>query len=438
MARGLFAGHHIGDKLSFVDGPMKDREFVLKSHDLCEDIHSTMNSLVKEGCEIAGLWLGPHKRVETKEEIRDISTGRIIMLESDSPCAVVVYGTNKYDSCGPGGFGMRYSNCPELYPLKPQDLGLDQEREHTRKDVMKTVVPHIVDSDMDKSLKGYLCALISYYVGDESEGLSEFISEIYSDKLDGFPVSQIQKNFGEVIAPLAILSKKGSLFEDIGLSHEDKVCYPKSKTQDMVDFYIMKSGVRYYFSSKSGNKVSNTVKPGNIVPAVEKDPYLLRKYGGKLEYSVMSALHNNSAVDGPIEAGYLLRDKVRRLASITTEVVDDWKSKSASKGQSWEMSDLYSDLVDSLGCEPTFGSILYHIEKWVAKSSKKGRVLDYTSLFSEVAGSRINYISLDSIGADGIPKFKVSHAYFPEVELRTKNSKERIGFDKIGIQVITE
>lgn len=436
MARGLFAGHHIGDRLSFIDGPLKDRDFVLKSHELCDDIRSLTKKYVSEGYKVAGLWLRPHKRVEKKEDIVD-SSGRIIVLEGRPDCIVLVYGESKYESCGPSCFGMRYSNCPELYPIKPQDLGLDDEVERSRDEILKTVVGKILSLDMDKSMKGYLCSLVGYYAGDESPALLKFITDIYSDKLDGFPVSQIQKNFGEVIAPLAILSRNNNLFEDIGLGHKDKICYPKSKTEKMVDFYIMKSGVRYYFSSKSGTEISNTVKPVNIVPTVESDPYLFNKYKNRLEYKVMEILHRESAVDGPMEAALLLKDKIRRFSRINEEVVLDWKSKSEKKGSKWEYTEMYKDLVDDLGCDPSFGSILYAVEKMIERSSKDGRVLDYTSLFSEVAGSRVNYISLESISSNGLPNFKVSHAYFPKVKLRTKNSTDRIGFDKIGIQVIT-
>ena len=286
MARGLFAGHHIGDSLSFIDGPLKDKKFVLRSHDLYDDVRPKIREMMGVGYRIACLWVRPNKKVESKKEIVE-QCGRVLVLEGEPNCLVVIYGHNRYDTNGPSSFGMRYSNCPEMYPIKPQDLGMDDGLERCREEIKKIVVKKISEIDSDKSLKGYLSALTCYYANDEPLQLKKFIKEIYADKLDGLPVSQIQKNFGEVLAPLAILSKSNDLFSDIGLDKRDKICYPTSKTEDMVDFYIIKNGVRYYFSSKSGVSVSNTIKPSNIVPSVESDEYLTKKYKGRLEYKVM-------------------------------------------------------------------------------------------------------------------------------------------------------
>ena len=91
--------------------------------------------------------------------------------------------------------------------LKPQafDVG---ETKYTFGTYKNTVLGSIGErKDLSGALRSYLEALMKHYVGAGAASSEQSITKIYQANKDEMPLNDINKDFGEVLGPVAILSK---------------------------------------------------------------------------------------------------------------------------------------------------------------------------------------------------------------------------------------
>ena len=443
--RGLFAGHHVGDDIVFLEGPYRNKgSWNIVSHDVVSDIHSAVEQLVSKGYEVASEWSGPGKAVTDSAKVEGAKKGRIIVLNGSPNLLVVIYSGNSFGGTSPKRFGFRYAASSESLDLKPQALGI-QDREYTMDQLANTVIPAIYErDDLDGALKGYLELLLEYYWNNEMPKIKTEIKDEYSEMLSQFPMGQIKKNYGEIIGPFAILNSKSKLFKDMGLNSRTKILFPMRGNEPLVDFYLVKGGQKIPFSAKSGKSTTNTVKPGDISNLLAENPGASKKWGDSLELKVLMDLNENTGVNGPMVAAFNLKKSVKEFKKISKEMLDDWLANSANKGKTWKYkAALHEEYAKAIGLrpsarsKPSFGEILYYTEVAICNQTKGRGILEYAEFFNDVVGGAVNYINLLNIGKDGMPTWHTSEGGSPKVTMRTKNGTTRIAADKLGLQIIS-
>lgn len=411
-SQGILADKHLGDGVSFKNN--RDEVFIIKNHAYYDDIQKALEKLVKKGYSLE-VEIGDPK-----------NTGIILQLDGDKRKILAIrYGT-AVKGIAPSEFGLAYANSSEKFDLKPQSLGI-QEKWYKKAQFVKDITSGINSrNDITEALKEYLLLLVEYYDKNEPKSYMQYFKEY---DYDNFPMNEIKKNFGEMLGPLAIISKSGGLFDKLKLDASSEIFFPLRGNEPLMDFAMRKGNNEYTFSAKSGAATTNTVKPGDVVRMISENPRLKKKWTNRVEFQVMKLLDENSIVKGPVLAAAFLRIK-----GINQKFVKDWLTKNEN---TWKYDkSIYEPFVTAygLGKKPTYGEILFRVETLITSLSKgKGSKLDFDDMFQDAVGGKIYYINLISIKG-GIPQFKTYEGNAPKTELRTKNAKNRFK-DKIGIQI---
>lgn len=122
--------------------------------------------------------------------------------------------------------------------------------------------------------------------------------------LEILDISTINNDFGELLGPLSIESRKLLPIK----FQSAKVFIPGRSNEPLLDYKIEDSSKEYKISAKSGG-TTNTLKPGDVVKLIEADSKLRRKWKGKIEFDILEILNDNGWRQGPIEACFYLKKK---------------------------------------------------------------------------------------------------------------------------------
>jgi hypothetical protein len=265
-------------------------------------------------------------------------------------------------------------------------------------------------TDLDGPLKSYLLLLLDYWGGRSAAKAK--ILPLYQKIQNDIPINDVNKDFGEVLGPLAVL--KHNILAGTGhekdINATSGIFIPARPNEPLMDYKVGPVVI----SAKSGT-TTNTVKPADIIDLLAKKPALLRKYKPTAEFQILTMLNENSILDGPIVAAKYLLGK--KYAS--------WKSNNAYlKGKKGKETD---------------NELMYECEKYLQNESKTGG-LNFTKLFADAIKGNVVYVKFE-VDASGIGKFQsivskdlLSLAQGKRPYLRGKNGYTRAS-DRMGIQI---
>ena len=265
-------------------------------------------------------------------------------------------------------------------------------------------------TDVDGPLKSYLMLLIQYWSGTAAAGTK--VAALYPRIKDSIPINDINKDFGEVLGPLAVI-KHNVL---AGTGHEKQVnatsgiYIPARPNEPLMDYKVGPVVI----SAKSGT-TTNTVKPQDILNLLHKNPSLERKYKTTTEWQVLNILASNSALAGPISVARILM---------------------GDKYNAWEKANVY---LKAKKGKFTDNELMYECEKYIQAQSKTGS-LNFTKLFADAIKGSVVYIKYE-VDSTGLGKFEtivaqdvMKAAQGNRPYLRSKNGYTRAA-DKMGIQI---
>lgn len=265
-------------------------------------------------------------------------------------------------------------------------------------------------TDLDGPLKGYLAQLIEYWSGNNAAKTKA--AKIWTAIQNNIPINDINKDFGEVLGPLAVI--KHNILA--GTGHEKEVnatsgiYIPARPNEPLMDYKVG----NIVISAKSG-VTTNTVKAQDILNLLHKRPAIERKYKPTDEWQVLNILAANSTKAGPISAARIML---------------------GDKYNAWERNNTY---LKSKKGKFTDLELMYECEKYLQAESKTGR-LNFTKLFADAIKGNVVYVKF-ALDQTGVGKFEaivsqdvLKAATGARPFLRSKNGYTRAA-DKLGIQI---
>ena len=263
-------------------------------------------------------------------------------------------------------------------------------------------------TDLDGPLKSYLRLLVEYWSGTAAAGGK--IKKLYPAIKDIIPINDINKDFSEVLGPLAVI--KHNILAGTGhrVTATSPIFIPVRPNEPLMDYKVG----TVVISAKSGT-TTNTVKPADILGLLQKQSSLITKYKPTKEYQILQILLENPALLGPVAAVKIL------LGS----KYDTWvKNNAYFKGKKGRYTD---------------NELMYECEKYLQNESKTGS-LNFTKMFADAIKGSVVYVKY-SIDSSGIGNFEtivaqdvLKSATGTRPYLRTKNGYTRAA-DKMGIQI---
>lgn len=315
--------------------------------------------------------------------------------------------------------------------LKPQAFGLASDSKTWSIQEYTTQLKSSLGSrsDLSAPVRTYLEALVNHYTGTTSKNdLTKLFAKLKSD----LPLNDINKDFGEVLGPIAVYKLQLFKSKRITLASNIAISVPLRPNEPLMDYGIYassKKDVLYTISAKSGTS-TNTVKPQDILMLLSKEKNLATLKQTK-EYKVLEKLATESIILGPIKAVSEMFPKL-----IKKEAADK------SDGKTYDSAGFAGLLNENeylkTKSKPTINEIMYECEKLIQKETKDGS-LNMNSLFSKAINNKVLYVKfeLDNSGLptwDVIASDDISAPQYGRVFLRTKNGYTRAS-DRMGIQV---
>jgi hypothetical protein len=266
-------------------------------------------------------------------------------------------------------------------------------------------------TDLDGPLKGYLAELIKYWAGENAAKTRA--AKIWSYISNDIPINDINKDFGEVLGPLAVL--KHNLLAGTGHDKEvnatSGIYIPARPNEPLMDYKVGPVVI----SAKSGT-TTNTVKAADILGLLAKRSALVTKYSKTKEYQVLATLAANSTITGPIAAAQMLMGTAKFNAWI--------RNNTYLKGKKGKYTD---------------NELMYECEKYLQAESKTGS-LNFTKMFADAIKGNVVYVKFE-LDQTGVGKFEtivaadvIKAATGARPYLRSKNGYTRAS-DKLGIQI---
>ena len=297
--------------------------------------------------------------------------------------------------------------------LKPQAFGITGKA-LSFSAYKKLLLQNIEDrKDLSSEYKLYLGLLVDYW--SRSNASSKKIIDIFSTVKDLISINDINKDFGEIIGPLAILSR--NLFKNTfaKVDTTSLIEIPTRPNEPLVDYYIITKNNKINVSAKSGAS-TNTVKAKDILTLLECSKKIT-EFLNTAEYKVLSAISKNTVLKGPVEALKILLK--------TNENFEKWKT-----------NNIYLKTKKL----PTDIEIMYESEKYLSSESKTGYKLNFTDIFTKAIEDKVIYVKF-KLNNTGEGEFNIITSNdLKEVSsgkrpfLRSKNGYSRAS-DQLGIQI---
>lgn len=321
--------------------------------------------------------------------------------------------------------------------LKPQAFGIKDTIEYGIDAYVKQVRLGLEDSALPTKLKAYLLALVEYYCKEITQ------TELAKYDVSDFPVNDIEKDFGEVLGPIALINysdvakKKG-----IELDRQSKIFVPSRPNEPLMDYKMIGKKRSYLVSAKTQG-TSNTVKPKDILELLAKDPEVLKKWKKTKEYAVLDILADSkyNTIQAPLAVAFQLsKDGDRDFSGFSKKQPDLAGMNKQKNVVSPDILVACSAFINSnnylkaLKRKPTATELNYEVEKKLVEWSKKNKPV-LTKLFLDAVGNRVKYVKFSGIARKS-PSFEfVAEEKMAEngVEFRSKSGYTRSA-DKLGIQ----
>ena len=321
--------------------------------------------------------------------------------------------------------GVKSSGAPSL---KPQAFGV-LDKNYSLSEYKKTVSEYI-DSrkDLQPQVKTYLGALFDYYSDGKTK--KDELTRLFSKVKTMLPLNDINKDFGEVIGPVALYTQQLLKDKGIMLTKNVMIYVPLRPNEPLMDYRIMDGKRKLTISAKSGT-TTNVVKPPDIIELLKTHKDIQRIKQTK-EYKVLEILSMNSILLGPIRAVSALYPNL---------IKPDAARKADVKNFDMAGFAAFINTNDYLKTKKniTLNEIMYECEKLLMKDSKEG-VLNMNSIFAKAIEKQVTYIKFQ-LDASGVGEWGVTASddiagpkAQTKVYLRTKNGYTRAS-DRMGIQI---
>ena len=199
--------------------------------------------------------------------------------------------------------------------LKPQAFNIRDDIKYTIDTYINTVSESISErNDLSGELKVYLQTLIDHMNGKAN--LNQ-LKNSFNNKL---PLNDINKDFGEVVGPIAIFKNNILLSKGIKINTRDKIYVPSRPNEPLLDYGIYQGDKLLSISAKSG-KTTNTVKPADLINLLSNNPAILRKWQNTLQFKVFEKITAGDTISGPLMAAALLSSKYKEFQGITDKAI---------------------------------------------------------------------------------------------------------------------
>jgi hypothetical protein len=312
--------------------------------------------------------------------------------------------------------------------LKPQAFGV-LDKTYSFQDYVKTV-SSFIDSrrDLSPAVKSYLAALFDYYSGGKTK--KDEVSKLFSKVRAQLPISDINKDFGEVLGPVAIYTQQLLKDKKITVSKNLQIYVPARPNEPLMDYRVIDGKHKYTISAKSGT-TTNVVKPPDIIKLLQHHKDLQRLRQTK-EYKVLQILSENSIILGPIRAVSALYPNL--IKTVAAQRADS-KNFDISGFAGFINTNDYLQSKKNV----TINEVMYECEKMLQNDSKTG-VLNMNEIFGKAIEKQVIYIKFE-LDTSGVGAWEVTASdditgakKQKRVYLRTKNGYTRAS-DRMGIQV---
>lgn len=313
--------------------------------------------------------------------------------------------------------------------LKPQAFGV-RDNKYAYNTYVKLVLDSIEErKDLRPALKTYLYALFDYNA--KGRTTKSQLQKIYNETKDELPINDINKDFGEVVGPLACVKGKILASKGVNLTTSAKIYMPERPNEPLMDYGIYQGTKQYVISAKSG-ETTNVVKPPDIINLLKINPAKVRKWKNTKEWAMLTMLSENSILLGPIKA----------VAAMYPDLIDAKAADNVTKDtydiNGFKKFIASNDYLKNVKGIPTSHEIRYECEKLIQSETKSG-TLNMNKIFSDAIQEQVLYVKFE-IG-DGTGKWSViasddiaNVSTFKRIYLRTKNGYTRAA-DRMGVQV---
>jgi hypothetical protein len=309
-----------------------------------------------------------------------------------------------------------------LINLKPQAFGLAGTEYNISSYI--TALKNSINSRQDivGDLQEYLLALVDF-ANNNSRSFSGI-------DIASLPMSDIVKDFGEVIGPIYCI-RRGLGEYNIGVSSSSRIFIPIASNEPLLDYYIITATNNRIKVSAKAKGTSNTLKVNDLVPPILNNPTLFRKYSNDIEFNIMRIIYENSMVSGPIKVcgmlGVISQDAVNSVSGEPLQIPN---------------TKLFTNLIQKdarLKTQKTVSTkqISFLCEKEVINYSKQGTKSNkFTSIVRDVLKNEIYFVKLSI--SNGNPNFLVQatsgESSINNLYFRTKNGYDSKS-DKLGFKL---
>lgn len=269
----------------------------------------------------------------------------------------------------------------EGYRLKPQELEIPSDTSLDKESLIKSIKSGISKNNLlSDTQKKYLLQLAREKVSLSSSEKKE-IAE------DRNFINQVEKNFGELLGALHMLSRYPTY----------KVKFPATGNFPLVDFVLKSRNKTISLSSKSGSTIGNTVKVQYVLQNAKESGVKI----GRTLKSILETIATSSVIEMPVKVADMLgTPEIKKLKNSYS------KSKSGK---------------DLLSLE---SAIIRYVNETYGEEIQR--------ILSESLGS-IVYVKT-KIGSDLNPEYSVNKPKTLSYKLRSKNSQNRFS-DRVGFDV---
>lgn len=370
------------------------------------------------------------------QKIGDVSAGtKVLYLSSKNyeAKAAIEYTVNRKKISGRVPFdnlakpGVKASGAASF---KPQAFGIGEQKYSFS--AYKRAIMESIESrkDLNAESRAYLSALFDFHSGGSTS--KQKVMKIFQQVKGSVSLNDVNKDFGEVLGPVAILEQGLFRANKISLNKgSSRIYIPLRPNEPLMDYAIINGDVQYTISAKSGT-TTNVVKPPDIIALLSKSPKKLKKWSKSKEFRILQTLAQESILTGPVKAVSEVYPQLISAAAAASFSGKGYDKKLFSKFIS--QNEYLKNKKD-----PTPNEIMYECEK-ILQQRTKDQTFDMTEIFADAIENQVFYVKfeLDSSGigkwdvivSEDIRKTKSGSVVY----LRSKNGYTRAS-DRMGIQV---
>lgn len=293
--------------------------------------------------------------------------------------------------------------------------------------------------DLPPELKSYLKLLTDNVSGVNNETTLKNLYKKHSTIISTY-IKNINKDFAELLGPLYLMDKNPLSKVNVVIKKTDKIFLPETGNYPLVDFMCGPSNNMYQFSSKIMDKVTNVVKPVDIIALIKSNETTYKKWQNTDQFKILKILNDNTMASGSLMVGMYLKKKYKKDYPEYEHLPDDInptdiRSTTYTKSK-------FKNFIDknpNLNKNSTSKNIIYVLDRILEnitsnKYSERKRI-KFSEIFIDAIKNKVIYIMYKT-NNDGTPNFNVKiHKDFEnsDVYLRTKNTNNSLS-DKMGVQ----